>query len=189
MMDVPKSQCWLPNKISWLGQKHEPSRLIGQLLPTLPTSIIKRKKISDSCYCKEAASEFINTDFHVASQVYFLTEHQRRFILLTVHTGKCNEMPHRVNFIQVFLAFCLSPACCLHSVLGCVCHCYWGSLSFTCFKEQLMQLWQLSVAFCGILSVTDCGSIEGTVLEQDKASLVHFHLVLFFYLDLWLASY
>lgn len=40
-----------------------------------------------------------------------------------------------------------------------------------------MQLWQLSGAFPGILS--------GTVLEQDKASLVHFHLILLFYLILW----
>lgn len=37
------------------------------------------------------------------------------------------------------------------------------------------------VAFCGILSVTDCGFI----LEKDKASLVHFRLILRFYLVLW----
>lgn len=90
-----------------------------------------------------------------------------------------------VHFIWVFLAFCLSPACCLQSVLGCACHCYWVSLPSTCFKEQLIQLWQLSVAFPGVLSVTECASAQGTLLEWDKASLVHFYLILVFYLVLW----
>lgn len=147
---------------------HELSRLIGQLLPTCPNSIVKKKKKSD---IRSLYLEFINIDFHGAPQVCFLTEHQRSFILLSSHwKAIMNEILHTINFI-----WCSQPSAFLLSVLGCACPCYWESL----FKEQHFLMWQLSVAFPGILSGTDCGSIRPQFLNRTK--LHWFHLILLFF--------
>lgn len=63
------------------------SGLIGQLLPTSPTFLSQKEKIClRPVAFRRLSSKF--TNIHGTSRIYFVTEYQRKFILLKVHTEK-----------------------------------------------------------------------------------------------------
>lgn len=114
----------------------------------------------------------------------------------------CNRVPEKVHPInssyrkatrkchkQFIILRCFWPSAFIRLVaysriLGCVFYHDWGNSVVQLFKSRMALAALRSVPWDPDCSAA-CGSAQGTVLEWDKAPLVHPHLLLLFYLFPW----